>query len=503
MNKKKTASGDRVVVIGAGLGGLSAAISLAAAGRQVRLFEKNAHLGGKLNLLEREGYRFDLGPSIMTLPQVFRDLFARADRQFDDYVRLCPVTPHWRNFFEDGCVVDLDPDPARMRAELAKLGPGLEKPLADFLAYSRKQYECVEAGYFRHGLDSFGALVRHYGWRVFGLDFMRSMHGSVSRRLPERHLRDIFDFFIKYVGSSAVRAPGFMNLMPHIQFGFGLWYIEGGMYNLARGLGRLLEECGVDVRLNCEVTEIVRDGRRVTGVQAGGTFHPADWVVSNMEVIPASRDLLRQPPEQLRRLRKFEPACSGIVIHLGVDRVYDCLAHHNFFYSANQTRHFDTVFRRHQLPDDPTLYVVAPSRTDPAVAPTGCDNIKILPHIPWIDDDHPLDHEDYVALKTRVLDKLERMGLTDLRRHVVVEDFWTPFDIRDRYYSNGGSIYGVVSDRWKNLAFKAPKRSPDFDNLLFVGGSVNPGGGMPMVVLSGQKACDIILNQPPGSGKPA
>ena len=483
----------RVAVVGAGLGGLSAAVSLAAAGYRVEIFEKNPQVGGKLNVLARDGFSFDLGPSIMTLPQIFRDLFARAGRRFEDYVTLRPVTPHWRNFFEDGQIVDLDPDPDRMREELAKLGPDLEAPFRDFLDYSRRQYDLVETGYFQKGLDTFGEVIRHYGWSSFQLDFLSTMHRSVCRRLPERHLQDIFDYFIKYVGSSALRAPGLMNLMPHIQFGYGLWYIEGGMYNLARGIERLLQEQGVTIHLNCEVTQIVKQGSRVTGVQAGGAFHSADWVVSNMEVIPAYERLLDMPPAALRRLRKFEPACSGIVIHLGVDRVYDCLAHHNFFYSGNQTKHFDTVFRKRRLPDDPTLYVVAPSRSDPAVAPAGHDNIKILPHIPWIDDAHPHSREDYLALRALVLEKLERMGLTDLRKHIVTEDFWTPYDIRERYYSNGGAIYGVASDLWKNLAFKAPKRSREFSNLLFVGGSVNPGGGMPMVVLSGQKACDLIV----------
>lgn len=494
-DRKFTENRPVAAVVGAGLGGLSAALSLAAAGCHVELFEKNCHTGGKLNVLTRDGFSFDLGPSIFTLPQIFQQLFARAGKRFEDYVTLVPVTPHWRNFFEDGRVIDLDPDPERMRLQLSKAGPGLEKPFQEFLRYSKRQYDLIEEGYFQQGLDTLGELLKYYGWRVFKLDFFSTMHHSVCRRLPNAYLQDIFDFFIKYVGSSALRAPGFMNLMPHIQFGYGLWYVDGGMYNLSRGLEKALKELGVAIHCNCEVTELGTEGKRVTGVQAGGQFHPADWVVCNMEVIPACKKLLKRPAESLRRLKKFEPACSGIVIHLGVDRTYDCLAHHNFFFSGNQCKHFETVFRKHQLPDDPTLYVVAPARTDNAVAPAGCDNIKVLPHIPWIDDNNPCSPEDYVALKERVLDKLERMGLQNLRRHIIVEHFWTPYDIQSLYASNGGAIYGVVSDLWKNLAFKAPKQSRDFDNLLFAGGSVNPGGGMPMVTLCGQLASDIIIKK--------
>ena len=168
-------------------------------------------------------------------------------------------------------------------------------------------------------------------------------------------------------------------------------------------------------------------------------------------------------------------------------------SHHNFFYADNARKHFDTLFHEKKLSEDPTIYLVAPCKSDPAQAPAGCEVIKVLPHIPYLKDTDPFTPADYAALRERLLMKLERMGLTDLRKHIVTEDSWTPVDIQRRYYSNKGSIYGVVSDRKKNLGFKAPQRSPHYKNLYFVGGSVNPGGGMPMVVLSGQLARDKIL----------
>jgi diapolycopene oxygenase len=319
------------------------------------------------------------------------------------------------------------------------------------------------------------------------------MHGGVARHLKTRYFRDIFDFFIKYVGSSAYRAPAFMNLLPTIQFRYDLWYVDGGFYNIAIGLGRLMEEIGVRVRLRSEITEVRKQGNRVTGVVTkDGAFHAADIVVSNMEVIPAYAKLLREDAAFLRTLDKYEPACSGLVLELGLDTQYPQLAHHNFFFSAHQREHFKAVFQKRELPDDPTIYLVAASRTDPTVAPAGCDCLKILPHIPHIDDERPISRETYLQFKERIVDKLERMGLKDLRRHIVVEHLWTPHDIREQFYSNKGSIYGVVSDRFKNLAFKAPKQSVKYPNLFFVGGSVNPGGGMPMVVLCGQNVAKKI-----------
>lgn len=492
-----------VAIIGAGIGGMSAAIMLAQAGLRVAVFEKNARMGGKLNLLEKSGFKFDLGPSILTLPHIFAPLFESDGRTLNDYVDLERVDPQWRNFFEDGTVINLWEHTENMRAELARLPDGANafEDYERFVSYSRQQYEVVERGYLRHGFDHFSQFIRFYGLHDGRqMDWMHSMSGAIDRRIRNQYLRDIFAYFIKYVGSSAKDSPGFMNLMPNIQLEFGLWYVKGGLYNLARAFERRLAELGVDVHLGCEVTSIERDRDRVTGLRLrsaglGEGSVDAQFVISNMEVIPASEKLLGHTKAQLKRLRRFEPACSGIVLHLGLDRVYPQLAHHNFFYSRDQSKHFDRVFHEKRLPDDPTIYLVAPTRTDPSQAPAGCDNIKILPHIPYINDKNPYTREDCIQLKELCLDKLERMGLTDLRRHIVVEDFWTPFDIAERYNSNRGAIYGVVCDRTKNFAFKAPKRSKEYRNLFFAGGSVNPGGGMPMVSLSGQHVARMVLEQ--------
>lgn len=493
----------KVAIIGAGIGGMSAAIQLAKAGLQVTIFEKNERLGGKLNLLETEGFKFDLGPSILTLPQVFRPLFEDDGCTLEDYVPMRRVDPQWRNFFEDGTVLDLWEKTEDMRRELEKLTDGASafQDYERFVEYARQQYDVVERGYLREGLDGFWQLIRFYG--LTGgreMDWTHSMSGAIAKRVRNSYLRDIFSYFIKYVGSSANDSPGFMNLMPHIQLGFGLWYVRGGLYELARAFERRLVELGVDIHLNTEVLSIDRSGDYVTGVKVKNGANKtesvaADFVVSNMEVIPASERLLKQTPAQMKHLQKFEPACSGIVVHLGLNRVYPQLAHHNFFYSRDQSSHFDRVFHDKKLPDDPTIYLVAPTRSDPSQAPASCDNIKILPHIPYINSKAPYTYEDCVALKELCLAKLERMGLTDLRKHIVVEDFWTPFDIERQYYSNRGAIYGVVCDRRKNFAFKAPKRSMDYRNLFFVGGSTNPGGGMPMVSLSGQHVARMILEQ--------
>jgi diapolycopene oxygenase len=333
-----TERNKRVIVIGAGIGGMSAAIMLARRGFQVTLLEKNAQVGGKLNQLQTKGFSFDLGPSIFTLPEIFRPIFEGDGQRLEDYITLQRVDPQWRNFFEDGVVVDLWEDPERMRKELECFGPQVFGEYKDFLDYSRRQYEILERGYLRHGLDTLLQFFRFYGWKdARDLDYLHSMSGSIYKRLSNRYLRDVFEYFIKYVGSSALDSPAFMNLMPTIQMDFGLWYVAGGLYQLGHAFRRRLEETGVTLCLEHEVQRIDYSGSTATGVQvrnSHGGFRTlaADYVVSNMEVIPAMQRLLHSPASVMKKLRRFEPSCSGIILHLGVDRVYPQLAHHNFFY---------------------------------------------------------------------------------------------------------------------------------------------------------------------------
>ncbi len=492
--------GKRVVVAGGGLGGLAAAGSLASRGYSVILLERNGHLGGKLNLLEKEGFTFDLGPSILTLPRVFKRIFSEAGKDFE---ALCPIEHlevHWRNFFEDGMVFDFLSDPLRTGRELERHFPGAEKKLNDYLEYAKRQYSLSDRGYFEKGPDTIWGMFRATGFlRIFGLDLFRTMHRANTSFFGNTGLRDAFDYFIKYVGGSAIDAPGFMNLLPSVQWEDGLWYVKGGMHNLADAFEKLLLGQGVEIRRNCEVVSIETSGGRATGVRtADGHGIAADVVVSNMEVIPAYRELLGMDGPWLDIMeRKFHPACSGIVLHLGTDKVYPSLAHHNFFYSKDQAAHFKRITREKLLPDDPTLYVVAVTRTDPSKAPPGCDNIKVLPHIPPLDPERDVSQQDYDDLALLCIRKMERMGLTDLGKHIVVRDMWTPVDIERSYRSNRGAIYGVSPDMRTNYAFKMPKRSRRVKGLWFVGGSVNPGGGMPMAVLSGYNAARCISGEIP------
>lgn len=485
------------VIIGGGLGGLSAAISLAADGHRVTVLEKNERAGGKLNLRSGFGYTFDTGPSILTMPWVLEQLFARAGRRLSDYMTLIRVEPQWRTTFEDGVSLDVTGDLPAMLESIKQVSPGdAAGGFLDYLSYSQSMYELCLKSFYSRSIDGLADLRESHSVReLLAMDPLRTMHQGTGRFIKDNHLKQLFDFFIMYIGSSPYAAPAVLSQLVYVQMGLGIYYVQGGMYNIARGMLALLDELGVDVQTGTEVSRIRTIGGRATGVElTDGTSIDADIVVSNLEVIPAQRTLLSERPESadaLKKLEKYKPTVSGLVLLLGVDREYKELLHHNFFFSKNPRAEFDDIFVKGVPSEDPTVYVGVSSKSDLTQAPKGKENLFVLTHVPPLRDGESWESHK-APYRELVLDKLERMGLTDLRRHIEYEDCFIPDDLQRLYGANGGSIYGVVTDRKMNGGFKIPSRSAELRNVYFVGGSTHPGGGVPMVTLSGQLTADLI-----------
>ncbi|WP_226087664.1 phytoene desaturase family protein [Mesobacillus sp. S13] len=488
-----------VLVIGGGLGGLSAAISLAQAGYDVSLYEKNDHIGGKLNRLEQDGFGFDLGPSILTMPQVFEKLFSASGKYMKDYVPIEKLEHQWRSFFPDGNVIDLYEDLKEMQEKNASLSENDIREYQDLLHYSKRLYDMTDKTYYKHGVDKTREIMKHTSLftAIKNFDLFSTVHGAIDKRISNDQFRDMLSYFIKYVGSSPYDAPAVLNMMIYMQHDQGVWYVPGGLHKLGEGLVKLANEVGVHFHLGRKIIKLEKNNGEITGaILEDGTKVTADYYVSNMEVIPVYERLLEEDSRYVNKLKKkFEPASSGLVMHLGVKKSYPQLRHHNFFFAENMKQQMQSIFHRHELPDDPVIYLVNVNKTDPTQAPAGHENIKVLPHIPYIRDQKPFTQQDYEQFAERVLIKLEKMGLHDLRENIVTKDLWTPEDIRTMYGSDRGAIYGTVSDRKKNKGFKHPKQSERYDNLYFVGGTVNPGGGMPMVTLSGQLVSEKIVQR--------
>jgi len=486
----------KVAVVGGGLAGLSAAIRLRADGHNVTVYEKNERAGGKLNLREGNGFTFDTGPSILTMPWVLEKLFASAGRKLSDYVEIMRVEPQWRSIFEDGTTIDMSGDLPAMIAELEKISHHDSAALFDYLSYSYKQYELCMKSFYSTSISGLSELRGLHSLReLLSMDPLKTVNQATRSFFDDAHIQQMFDFLVMYVGSSPYHSPAILSQLAHVQLGLGIYYVKGGMYNIARGMLRLLEELEVPVQTNAKVTKIEHTNGRATGItlESGETIY-ADLIVSNLEAIPAYQSVLAEVPQakqETKKLEKFNPSVSGLVMLLGVDRQYEQFVHHNFFFSRNPELEFSQIYDQEVPADDPTVYVGISSKSDPTQAPTGNENWFVLTHVPPLKTGESWE-QHRLRYRELVLDKLERMGATDLRNHIVFEHQFIPDDLRSLYGANGGSIYGVAADKKRNGGFKIPSRSSLLSNLYFVGGSTHPGGGVPMVTLSGQLTADLI-----------
>lgn len=500
-------SPGRVGVVGSGLAGLAAAVTLAARGYEVTVLERNHWLGGKAAVLTAQGFRFDMGPTILIMPSVLRRVFAEAGRRMEDYLELLPLEPQWRCFFDDGSELDLLGDAEEMRRELAAFAPGSEPGYRRFLDLSERLHD-VSRRYFLwrsvgSAMDTFD-LASSFQPAVlkdlWTLRMGRSVGGTVRSFIEDERVAQMADHFTQYVGSAPDASPAVLCSIGHMQTSEGVWYPVGGTRAVPEALVALGRELGVDFRTGCPVERLWTENGRVQGVVTGdGRSLPFDAVVSNADAVRTHRELLAGGDEPVRRAarrfetrRSYEPACSGVVLYLGLSERYEHLAHHDFVFSRDPDEEFDAIYRRGEPAADPTCYLCAPAATEPAVAPAGGEALYVLVHTPYLRPHHDW-REMFPRYRRVILDKLAKTGgLDDLERRIVFEAALTPQDIHDRYGVLDGAIYGLASHGRFQGAFKPANRSDDLPGLYLAGGAAHPGPGMPMVVMSGWIAADCL-----------
>jgi phytoene desaturase len=482
------------LIVGGGLGGLAAAIRLAAAGRSVTLLEKNERVGGKLNIVAEGGYTFDTGPSLLTMPWVIDELFAAAGRSREDYLQFVQIEPTCRYFWQDGTRFDAYQRMPQLVQEVERIAPDDVRGLFRFLAYSSQIYDAVADTFLLRPFTGLRELITpQLVGHSLRIDALRSVDGAVRSFFRSPYLRQVFNRYATYNGSSPYISPATFNVIAYIEFAEGGWYVQGGMYELGRALARLACELGVAIHTNSEVSEVlVRQGRACGVRLLSGEELRAEQVLVNADPRYAYQHLVPGQQAMAKRLAALEPSCSGYVLLLGVDREYEQLAHHNIFFSEDYRREFDTIFRRRMPYADPTVYVAASSRTDPQHAPPGHMNFFVLVNAPALSSAVNWQKEAAPYRET-VLRKLERMGLSDLRRHIVYEQCWTPAEIAARYNAADGAIYGLSSNNPFVAFLRPPLKAHGLQGLYFVGGGTHPGGGIPLVLLSGRAVAEQML----------
>ncbi len=494
---------ERIGVIGGGLGGLAAACTLAARGHSVVLFERNAWLGGKAAVLEQNGFRFDMGPTILTIPSVLHRIFAEAGKNLSDSLDLVPLDPQWRCFFDDRTTLDLVADTGKMCDTLQNFSPGTgsAEGYRRLMELSRKLHSISDRYFFWRSIggiqDMFNARESFKPGTlqdVLAMRLGRTVAATMRAHVPDERVSQMLDHFTQYVGSAPDASPAVLCGIAHMQIQEGVWYPRGGTGAIPRALAQLAEELGVEIRTGTGIRKIEIERGEVCGVTTDtGERIALAAVVSNSDAVRTHRELIDgAPARRFERRRKYEPACSGVVLYLGLNRRYDHLLHHNFVFSKSPKEEFENIYRRGEPAPDPTCYVCAPARTEPAVAPHGGEALYVLVHTPYLRPGH-----DWKKLlpeyRHTILRKLAHTaGLEDLESRIVFEQTLTPEDIHHRYHVLNGAIYGLASHGRFLGAFKPANRSPDVRGLYLAGGAAHPGPGMPMVLMSGWIAADVL-----------
>ncbi len=490
-----------VGVIGGGLGGLAAACTLAGRGHQVVLFEKNEWLGGKAAVLEEGGYRFDMGPTILTVPDVLRRVFDECGVRMEDRLDLRRLDPQWRCFFDDGTVLDLHDHLDATARAIAEYAPGNEDGFRSFMQVSERLHGISQRFFFWRSVEGLRDTIDvkknfEIGTLrdVLALRMGATVASTIRGKVRDGRVAQMLDHFVQYVGSSPYGSPAVLCGIAHMQTHDGVWYPMGGTRAVPEALAKLATERGVAIRTGVGVSEILSESGAARGVVLDtGETVPLSAVVSNMDSVRTFRELVGgEPARAFGRRWKREPACSGVVLYLGLDRAYEHLAHHCFVFSRDPEEEFDWIYRRGEPAPDPTCYIAAPARTEPGVAPPGGEALYILVHTPWL-----RSHHDWAAMLPRyrqvILDKLARCaGMPDLADRIVFERWLTPQDIHDRYRVLNGAIYGLASHGRFTGAFKPGNRARDLRGLYLAGGAAHPGPGMPMVLMSGWIAADAL-----------
>ncbi|ALJ38812.1 phytoene desaturase [Azospirillum brasilense] len=494
---------DRIAVIGGGLGGLASAVVLAARGHKVVLLEKNGWVGGKAAVLEEGGFRFDMGPTILTVPRVLRRILAEAGCDLDRELELVRLEPQWRCFFDDGTVLDLSENIGAMAADLDRLTPGrgAGEGYRRFQALSERLHGISERFFFWKSVEDLGDTLKVRDSMnastlsdVLALRMGSTVAGTIRSHVPDARAAQMLDHFTQYVGSSPYGSPAVLCAIAHMQTNDGVWYPMGGTRAVPLALERVARRLGVEIRTGTGVRRLEVTGKRVTAVETeSGERIPVSAVVSNMDSVRTYEELVGgAPAKRFRKRRRYEPACSGVVFYLGLDRGYDHLLHHDFVFSRDPAEEFDWIYRRGEPAPDPTCYIAAPARTEPGVASPGGEALYVLVHTPYLRPHHDWSRmlPDY---RRTVFDKLKRTaGMTDLEDRIRVERVLTPQDIHDRYRVLNGAIYGLASHGRFMGAFKPGNRSRDVEGLYLAGGAAHPGPGMPMVLMSGWIAADSL-----------
>lgn len=481
--RRTTKGTPRTVIIGAGPGGLAAAMLLQHAGSQVTVLERRDRVGGRTSAIEQDGYRFDLGPTFFLFPEVLRSIFSACGRNLDDEVELTRLDPHYRLLFGAGGSLDVTANPERLKREIARLSAADADRIDDFMADNRAKFEAFRP-VLERSFDGVGDLLGLNALQL--LPLLRpwsSVDADLGRHFSDPRVRLAFSFQSKYLGMSPFKCPSLFTILSFLEYEYGIWHPKGGCAAVSEAMAAAATDMGVDIRLSEPVEGIDFEGRRAVGVATPTGLHPCDALVVNADFAHA---MTRLVPNSLRRRwtdRKIERArysCSTYMMYLGLEGSTDGLGHHTIYLADDYVGNIADIEKHHRLSEDPSVYVCNPGATDPTMAPAGHSALYVLvpvthqhPNVDWA--------QERSRFRTATLRQLERLGLDDVERRIRFEKIVTPSDWESDLHIWRGATFNLAHTWGQMLHLRPRNRFEDLEGVYLVGGGTHPGSGLPVI----------------------
>jgi phytoene desaturase len=492
-----TKNSPHAVVIGSGFGGLAAAVRLGARGYRVTVVERHDQPGGRARVWNEKGFVFDAGPTVITAPFLFEELWQLCGKKLSDHVELLPVYPFYRIRFNDGQVFDYSGDGDKMKAEIKKLVGADSKDVEGYDRFVKMSQEIFSVGFEQLAHVPFGSWMdmARVVPAMMKLQSYRTVYGLVSQFIEDERLRQVMSFHPLLVGGNPFNTTSIYSLIPYLERKWGVHFPVGGTGKLVHGLVDLVEGQGGRVRYNTTVEEILVEGKRVKGVRLDdGTVIPADVVVSNADAAWTYKRLLA--PEHRKRwtdkkLEKSRYSMSLFVWYFGTDKKYEDVAHHTIMLGPRYKELLADIFDRHVLADDFSLYLHRPTATDPGMAPPGCDAWYVLSPVPHLDAD--IDWSTKAEAYRQTIEKhLSETIVPDLGKHLVASRLMTPVHFREELLSERGAAFSLEPVLTQSAYFRPHNKSEDVEGLYLVGAGTHPGAGVPGV-LSSARVLDTVV----------
>jgi phytoene desaturase len=483
----------KAIIVGSGIAGIAAAIRLNNAGYAVSVYEANSYPGGKLAEINLNGYRFDAGPSLFTMPEQVEELFQLCGydpKQYFSYDKL-EVNCHY--FYEDGLHLKAFADQDKFIQEVTSKTNESEASLRKLLSNSKHLYDILADLFMYKSLHRWRTFFNKKAFKsylnIFSLDFFRTMHQANTDFLKDPRIVQLFNRYATYNGSNPYKTPATLNIIPHLEFGKGAFFPKKGMHDITMSLYRLALDIGVEFQFDARVDKILIEDRKAVGARVDGIVFNADIVVSNMDIVNTYKKLLtdvKQPDLLLNQPK----SSSALIFYWGITCSFGQLDLHNIFFSKDYAREFDCIFNEKTITEDPTVYINITSKMKPDDAPEGHENWFTMINVP------NNSGQDWDALITEarenIIKKLNRLLKTDISTHIACEQILDPRSIESKTSSSLGALYGNSSNNKYAAFLRHANFSRKIDGLYFCGGSVHPGGGIPLSLLSAKIMAEQI-----------